>query len=243
MTASAVLRPDDVQDTIGGPDWVPVQVVATLAEPVITVADQMLLDGPLSWCAYLAAREQGLVLPPMSRAQVGDFRLPLAVWTCPAPDGADSLALTSDGQAWGWACSRAHWTGRGSTGAEVRKRPPVQQMARWTSAARHHDGLGPHKARNVTYPARLASSVEWWALGDPDRIADLLTRLRSLGRVTRHGNGRVASVTVRRGEWADRDRWRDRPLPDPDGAGPIGSVRAPHWHATRRMPLRDGAGC
>lgn len=238
---SLIVRSGEAVDTAASPRWVPFRVVARLADPVITIADPMHLDGPLSWCAYLAAREQDVVLPALSRAACVDFALPLATWTAPAPPGTDPRILGSGGLLWGWCCSRARFVERGNTAMEVRKRPPVQEYAQYATDRRHHDALGAHKARNVTMPARIVTRVEWWALGDPDASAELLTRLRGLGRVTGHGNGRVLEVTVQAGGPGDRDHWQDRDMPAPDGQGHPGAVRAPYWHPSRKMPVTSGA--
>lgn len=237
-----MVRPGEATDTVASPGWRPFRVVAHLADPVITVADPMHLDGPLAFCAHLAAREAGVILPPLTTARCVDFALPLAMWTAPAPAGVDAGQLTGDGRAWGWACSRAHVASHGSTAVEVRKKPPTQEFARYTTDRRHHDALGAHKARNVTMPAALISTVTWWALGDPDAAGVLLSRLRNLGRVTGHGNGRIHRVTVEVGGPGDRDHWRDRDFPAP--AGRPGAVRAPYWHPSRRMLVAPGVpGC
>lgn len=234
------MRVGDVADTVASPAWRPFRVVATIADPVITVADPMHLDGPLAYCAYLAARESGVVLPPLTVDRCADFRVPLATWTRPAPAGTNPALLAADGTVWGWCCSRAVLTEHGTTAVEIRKKPPTQEYARYTTDARHHDGLGAHKARNITYPGRLVTHVTWWALGDQDATASLLTRLRALGRVTGHGNGRVLKVEVQEGGPADRDAWMNRDFPAPVGRGVPGAVRAPYWHGTRKMPVTPG---
>lgn len=228
-------------DTTSDPRWQALHVVAHLTDPVVTARDPMHLDGPLSWCAWLAAQEAGVMLPPMSDEQVVDFALPVATWTRPAPAGVSESLLGADGMVWGWCCSRASWMGDGSTVVEIRKRPPLAELARFTADARYHSGLGPHKARSVPRPGRLASAVEWWCLGDPDGVTSLMARLRSLGGVSRHGNGRVGRVTVTVGSLADRGRWMDRDMPAVGGIP--GAVRAPYWHVTRRCPIVAGAPC
>lgn len=235
---SLTIRAGEVTDTVTSPLWRPFRVVATVTDPVITVADPLHLDGPLAWCAYLAAQEAGVILPPIRPDRCVDFVLPLATWTRPAPDGVDPSAVGRDGLVWGWACSRAHYGDHGTTCAEIRKNPPTREYARYTTDRRHHDALGAHKARNQTLPAVHAPTITWWALGDPAAASDLLTRLRAVGRVTGHGNGRIISVTVQEGGPGDRDHWMDRDFPAVDGAP--GSIRAPYWHATRRMPITPG---
>lgn len=234
------MRGEEVTDEVTSSAWRPLRVVAHLAEPLVVTTDPLHLDGPLSYGAYQAARAAHVVLPPLTPARCTDFVLPLATWVRPAPDGIDPDLLTPDGAVWGWACSRARFNGDGSTVVEVRKKPPVREFARYTDATRHHDALGPHKARNQSLPARLVTRVTWWALGDPDRVADLLTRVRGLGRVVGHGNGRVLRWTVEAGGPGDRDHWRDRDWPSTDPAAVPGSIRAPYWHPTHRCPVVPG---
>jgi hypothetical protein len=235
-----IVRVGEATNTVASPQWRAFRVTARLSDPVITIADPMHLDGPLSWCAYLTAQEQGVILPPLTRESCVDFRLPLATWTAPAMPGADPRILGVDGLLWGWCCSRAIATEHGTTAVEIRKKPPVLEYARYTTDRRHHDALGPHKARNITLPARLITHLSWWCLGDPDATTALLTKLRGVGRATGHGNGRLLDVTVQAGTLEDRDRWRDRDMPAPDGVGMPGSIRAPYWHETRRCLIVPG---
>src|SRR4030042_1124720 len=49
-----LVQPGSVADTIDDPRWTPLRVVATMAEPIVIDTNRLHLDGPLSWCAYLA---------------------------------------------------------------------------------------------------------------------------------------------------------------------------------------------
>ena len=228
---NALVRGGDVTDTTSDPRWSPVTVTAHLAEPVVGVADPMHLDGPLSWAAFLAAKAHDIVLPALGDGPPVDFALPLATWTAPAPPGADPSILTATGDVWGWACSRAIWAPVAWTAAHTRKAPAVTEMARYGTDRRYHAALGPHKARNALHQAAVADRITWHALAEPDHLTELLTRLHGLGRLTRHGWGRIHRITVTPS--ADRDAWRDRDMPDPDGIP--GGIRAPYWHPTRHI--------
>src|SRR5690606_33932854 len=109
-------------DTTAAPRWQPVRVVAHLATPVIGLdTHPMHLDGPAAWGAYRAyiAAHGHCSLPPLSDEHAVDFALPLATWNMHGT--------------WGWACSRAHYTPAGYTTVAMRRRPAVDEMARYTS--------------------------------------------------------------------------------------------------------------
>lgn len=208
-------------DTTADLLWRPVVVVARLSTPAAGVDTHPLhLDGPASWGAYLAyiAEHGHGNLPPISGESAVDFSLPLAAWQ------RDS--------AWGWCCSRAHYEPQGYTTAAMRRKPAAEAMARYAPDARHHLSAGPMKARDTPLPATLVHTVTWYALADPGPLRSLLERVWSLGRLGRHGHGRIARWEV--AEHDDRDAWADRVMPDP--AGPVQGIRAPYYHPTRKVP-------
>jgi hypothetical protein len=163
-----------------------------------------------------------------------DFGLPLATWIAPCSrEDPDPRLLAADGTSvWGWACSRAHYRVLRHTVAAVRRRPPVDEMAYWSTAAKHHPGLGPRRAVDAAHQAVWVDGITWYALADPDRLQSLLSLLTHVGRLARHGYGQVLSATVQEHAPAVR-RWRSRWLPHP--AGVPQTVRAPYHHQSRRM--------
>jgi CRISPR type IV-associated protein Csf3 len=233
-----LIEPGHATDTTTDPGWVPVHVTARLTEPVVNLTGHPAhLDGPVSYGAYqeyLHANGHA-ALPPMSGDHAVDFDLPIAAWTAPAPGPVHPLArAATDGLVWGWACSRAHYEPLAYTTIAVRRRPAVDEGARYTKDRRWHLSAGPTKARDVPHPAVHVTAVTWWALADPDRLKALLDRVPSLGRLGHHGHGRVASWTVR--PCGERDAWRDRVWPHSDGTPD--TIRAPYHHRTRMMPCR-----
>lgn len=233
-----MVAPGSVVDTTADPGWTPVRVEATFAQPIVGLPkDPMHLDGPLAWAAYLDAVTRKdpatLRLPPI-REWAHDFTLPLATWTrpCTRPD-PDPRLLAADGTSvWGWACSRAHYRVVRQDVAWVRRKPALEQMAYWTTVGKHHIGLGPRRAANVPHQAVWVDKLCWWALAEPGRLRELLARLSHVGRLARHGWGQLLTITATEDPEAV-SRWRDRDLP---GQGPIASIRAPYWHASRKMP-------
>jgi hypothetical protein len=223
----------DIRDTTRDAAWHPVTVTAFLADPVIGPGlHPVHLDGPLAWAAYLAWSDVhgACALPPPGET-VTDFSLPLATWTSPAPPGADPAVLTGDGLAWGWACSRAIIPASAEGTVNVRKPPALAAAARYSSAASWDLSSGPHKARDTPYPVTLAPVIMWHALADPAALRALLIRVTGIGKLTRHGHGRVRYWRVEDGPPAG---WTDRVLPQQGGAP--GRIRAPYWHRSREMP-------
>lgn len=240
-----IVAPGTAVDTTGDPRWSPLRVTAVLAEPVVALtAGRLHLDGPLSWGAYLQhVTDCGHgSLPAMTADHCADFDLPLAVWTRPLPGGVHELACGADpGTVWGWATSAATPAGDvASTVVQVRRRPAVEAGHRYAPDARWHLSAGPQKARDVPHAAMWVRELHWWCLGDPDRLRLLLGRVPALGRLTRHGHGRVLSWTVD-GDADALQRWQQRVWPDPDGRPD--AIRAPYHHRSRRMPCTmPGAG-
>ena len=232
-----VLDGSQVVDTTADPRWEPMRVRAILAEPIVTYDGLLMLDGPLAKGAYYAfVREHGRhALPPMSE-EVVDFDLPLAAWTRAVPAGATvhPSLLNSRGEIWGWCVSRAEADWIAETKVEVRKRPPLADFARYTDAKDHHTSLGPMKAKDVAFPARVAWELHWYALGDRDEVARLLQFVPGVGKLCHHGWGYVERWIVEPMGPMERDRWMARHLPAERGR--IMSVRAPHHHRHRRAP-------
>lgn len=235
-----LVPPGAVVDDTTAPRWTPVRVEVVLAQPVVGLPrDQMHLDGPLSWAAYLAYQEDPAMpeLPELTSEWAVDFALPLATWTAPCTrDDPDSRLLADDGTSvWGWACSRAHYRVLRYDVAHVRRKPALEEMAYWTTAGKHHIGLGPRRAANVPHQAAWVDRLRWWALADPARLVTLLGRLHNVGRLPRHGWGQILTITVAEDPEA-ADRWQDRDRPHPQGRP--ATIRAPYWHRSREMSCR-----
>jgi len=226
-----------VVDTTADPRWEPMRVRAILAEPIVTTDALLMLDGPVAKGAYyLYIREHGRYsLPPIAEEAV-DFELPFATWTRPAPEGArlHPSLLNARGEVWGWCVSRAEADWICETKVEVRKRPPIGEFARYTDAKDHHTSLGPMKAKDVAFPARVAWELRWYALGDRDAVAHLLSLVPGLGKLCHHGWGYVERWIVEPMGPMERDRWMARHFPA--SGGRIMGVRAPYHHRHRRAP-------
>lgn len=190
------------------------RVTAHLDSPIVGADTwQTPLDGPLSWAWAVRARARGETIPPAPTPSTpaADFPLPLARWQ-------------REGW-WGWRTSRAHIDGPVHTAMEIRRKPATGPMSVWTSDAKHHNGLGPTKARNVIRAAIVTSTI-WWDVEptDVDDLADLLRHVTHLGARHNAGASHVTHWTL---DDVDGD-WTDREWP------PTVACRAPYWHPSRR---------
>lgn len=190
------------------------RVTAHVDSPVVGIdAWATPLDGPLSWAYAMRAHDRGEQIPPPPTAstEAADFPLPLERWE-------------RDGW-WGWRSSRAHVDAPIHTAVEVRRKPATAPMSLWTSDAKHHTGLGPMKARNVTRAAIVARTI-WWDVEatDADDLSNLLTFITHVGARHNAGCGHVSHWAIDDidGDWTDRD-WP-----------PSAACRAPYWHPSRR---------
>lgn len=198
---------------------IPLVVTAHLTTPVIGIdRDPMMLDAPLSWAYVMRRLGRGVRVPTLTPTFAADFPLPLAQWEL--------------GGVWGWKTSAGAFTPAAWVGVQVRRKPATEAMARYTTATKHHPGLGPAKARDASLAAALTRTVTWRIIGDRQELADLLALVTNLGARHRNDFGHVSHWTVEPDD--DDTAWADRPLPAADGQ-PRG-IRAPYWHPTRRHP-------
>lgn len=197
----------------------PLTVTATLDTPSVGLVEQpLMLDGPLAWAAAMAAHAAGETIEPITRDHAPDLDLPLARW--------------HEHGTWGWCTSQATLDVASYTAVEIRRKPAVDAMARYTRERQHHAALGPHKARDTTVAAAWVRTAVWQVVAtDPDRLAALLRHLTHLGRHRNLGLGHVTAWTITPG--ADPDGWRHRPMPGP--GQPRRGYRPPYHHPTRQI--------
>ena len=228
-----------VGETRDDPAWEPLVVTARLSEPIVHYEDGLHLDGPLQWAAWRAyALEHGDPIGPPPSDWIPDYEIPVARWVGPpAHEGADPRLATADGKLWGWCCSDAIGEWVATSKAEVRKRPAVAEMLRYSKDRTYNSSLGAHKAKDLTFPTVQAHELTWHVLGAADSMRRLLLRIHSLGKLRGHGHGRVMEWRIEEG--CDRDGWKQRRMPAPkDHSGPTSmeTIRAPYWHRPRQAP-------
>lgn len=242
--SSLILEPGTVEAPCTDAGQVPVTVVARMGEPVVHHRDGLSLDGPLAWATWMqhASRHGHTSLPPIDHADwATDFALPLARWAVPADD-LDTihpgLLDASERFVWGWCASHAdgtQWTLDGTVW--IRRKPAIEQMARWSDAAKHHIGGGPLKARNVPMATVFAPEIRWWLVGDPDELAPLLDRITHIGSLTKQGHGRVLDWHVS-DDPSDsaRTNWTAGTPKISPGSPVRRGVRPPYHHHSRQVP-------
>jgi len=245
-TAATANRDDD--------RWRPLKVTCTLIQPVLNPDDGLNLDGILSYGAYVSmSHDLQDELPPVDDAPwLIDFDLPVARWSTPleaeSAEQVDDRLLTPGGEVWGWSTSnqQAAWVERqkydtyGRTPETAMKRETDKVVVntssgRYKPIAEHHEGLWPEGGQCV-----------WYALGDPDGVADLLEHVPNIGAKHNVGYGKIECDLKGRPDWQVEVIDEDRSILD-DGDlqrfMPLGfddhytsrprPVRAPNWHRSR----------
>lgn len=162
--------------TIGEPcaKGEPLRVIAHLTEGIV-LRSPLMLDGLLAWAE--ANKEQRL--PPLP----GEPGLTVEIPIEREPQGRFHLCSQGFGKA------EAH---------ELRyknRRAPWVEMARMgtSKTTRVQISTGANKSYRVPYQlTQLADNqIEWWCLGDAERIRELLSMVRYLGRHRGSGKGRL----------------------------------------------------
>jgi CRISPR type IV-associated protein Csf3 len=223
---------------------IPLKITARMAEHVAGWDDGIHLDGILSFGAYRdLTAEQRLALPDITTPWAVDFDLPLERWT-ESVEGVrchENLFIEppmvdregrSSGGVWGWKASAAHADWKVAGLHNVRKRPDVGRMVRYTNSPSVNLKGGQFKSQDLPYPTRFAAEIVWYALGDLAMVRRLLARVISIGKLSNHGLGRVLEWTVEP-HW-DHDAWTARVMPDMS-SGVMASIRAPYHHPSRRI--------
>ena len=198
----------------------PLRVTAMLDSITVTPTGIFGLDAPLSWGYIQRALTNGQKPPPLTETFAPDMPLPLDTW------GADP---------WVWCTSPVQFDIVQEVTVNIRRKPATQAMARYSTAAKHHAGLGPHKARDTILPAFAARSATWHVNAtDTAELADILSYVTHLGPRHRNGFGHITQWVIE--ETSQPNLWSNRPLPAP--AGTLQPIRAPYWHPSRRYPCQ-----
>lgn len=253
-----IVEPQTKTDTRDDARWKPLRVWCRTETAVGTYGDGLALDGILAFGAYQAWLEGQRELPEDDRTELPplnhtdwpiDFDLPVATWAMPLVTGepVDERLLTADGQVWGWCCSHvsASWLGRERI--KVRSKPPVTEAMRYSDAHRVNTSSGRFKGIDLAYEGRYAERLVWYALGDPDAVADLLRRVPGVGKRVATGHGVIERTLRGVPDWhidiieedysvrgPDGEWMRAVPYTG-DGVGRIHSVRAPNHHRSRHI--------
>lgn len=232
---------------------VPVRVVARMDEPIAYLGDLLHLDAPLAYASYhdLDERTRRTIPPIESTDFPVDLELPLSTWWLPYDEQRhgpidprlmkrNRMDSTDRSQRlWGWCASAAveAWDGRSKL--EVRKRPELGRMTRYSDAKTANVSSGHMKAYDLAIPTVFAREVVWHAFGDADKVQALLTRfVPAIGKKRNIGSGtvrewRVEVVEEDRSTVADGGPMRRLPAGATSGPARSGAIRPPYYHHTR----------
>lgn len=152
----------------------PLRVTARLAEGVV-LRHPLILDGLLAWAVTSAEQS----LPPVSGREPEPVAIPVAL------EPRERFHLCSEG----FATVEAR---------ELRykqRRAPVMQYARLGNAkiTRVDIAAGANKGLRIPYELQLLAggTIEWWCVGDRERIMGLLSCVHYLGKYRASGKGRL----------------------------------------------------
>lgn len=212
----------------------PLRVTAHLIEGVVftrpIMLDAILVD--------VAANERARVLPPLPGDELDPVDIPIA------RSGCGRVFL----------CSQGFCDVEESEERFTNQRPVTMEFARLGDGkVRRVDiASGPDKAYRAPYALSLlhGDRVDWWCLGDPGRIRELLCRVQYIGKKRGTGKG-LLDIHRRPWEVEECEPWGDgfpvvdvegqpmRPLPV-DYPGVSHSARKtfvtmapPYWDLTR----------
>lgn len=234
----------------------PLHVVAEMSEPVVYYGDGMHMDGILAWAKYMGLpREDRTEIPPITESWAWDFDLPLSTWSVPSVTAEhvdDRLFVNrprvrdghKEGALWGWKASAVHAEWLCQDRYAIRKRSELEQMVRYTTSPSVNLGAGQQKATNLLLPARFATELHWYAVGDIAEVERLLTtHVRAVGKITTKGPGSVMRWRVEpwKEDWSvTHDGALTRVMPitfeATGGYASEASIRAPYHHASRIVP-------
>ena len=231
----------------------PLHIVAHMSEPVVYYGDGMHLDGILAWAKYtdLLPAEKSEV-PPIIDPWALDFDLPLRTWSVQSvtPEYMDDRLFVNrprvrdghkDGALWGWCASAVHADWLCDDRYAIRRKPEIEQMARYTTSPSVNLGAGQQKATNILMPAKFALELHWYAVGDVVEVERLLTTHgRAVGKITTKGPGNVRRWEVEQWprDWSvrrDCELARTMPIGFKEANGYVAeaSIRPPYHHHSR----------
>lgn len=231
-------------------------IEAELSEPIISYGDGIHIDGPIAYAVFMnlpsAVRDK---VPSIESNWAQDFDLPLDKCSiqCELPQTADPRLTVDEelwptnnggylGEVWWWRCSAAIAIGLSAESRhELRKRPPVEDYVHYTKSVRSETAMGPNKAKDLSFPTMIVSQLRWYAIGDIELIQWLLSRyVHSIGKLSRHGQGRVSKWNLRSSpddlSMIGADGRPMRRLPAtmfPERPVQMGTIRAPYFHRSR----------
>lgn len=249
----------------------PMQITAYVAGSIaLARPEDLALDGLLSYQLLRRHFKDEFYYLPDPKQCLYFARIPLEMRGEPSPlmrempTGAKWMVPSEgllDESLWYWACSSAQIDVKGRETQYWNKRFDTQ-----ASLSDHIDfggkvekiliEQGRYKAYHMPLPTLVCDKVTWYAYGDMEKVADLLTGIAAIGKKRSYGNGNVIKILVGAmgHDWSE---WRNnklmRPMPGPLAKNvqwhggfnaQLTAFRAPQWHAgNQTMCVTKGERC
>jgi CRISPR type IV-associated protein Csf3 len=237
------------------------QITAYVAGSIaLARPSDLALDGLLSYQLLRRHFKDKFYYLPDPKETLFFAQLPLEMRGSPSPlmvsmpTGAKWIVPSEglqDESLWYWACSSAQIDVKGRDTQHWNKRFDTQ-----AALSDHIDfggkvekiliEQGRYKAYHMPLPTLVCDKVVWFAYGDMEKVADLLTGIVSLGKKRNYGNGNVIRIEVAPME-EDWSTWQNnrlmRPIPGPLTTSikwhggfnaQFIAFRAPQWHSANQ---------
>jgi CRISPR type IV-associated protein Csf3 len=236
----------------------PMQITAYVAGSIaLARPEDLALDGLLSYQLLRRHFKDEFYFLPDPKEKLLFARLPLEMRGEPSPlmreipTGAKWMVPAEglrDESLWYWACSSAQIDVKGRDTQYWNKRFDTQ-----ASLSDHIDfggrvekiliEQGRYKAYHMPLPTLVCDKVTWYAYGDMEKVAELLTGIAAIGKKRSAGNGSVIKMLAEPleqdwSEWCNNELMRPIPGPLAKNVQWHGgfnaqhtAFRAPQWHA------------
>ena len=227
-------------------NYVPLRIEWRLATPWVPPSQGLHLDGLIAHAIVQRAVNGAGEFGTGAQINYDDLLvdLPFAKFS-----GADLGEAEPDGQRWVWKASLLEADVVGSERRYLTTKTPISAIAEHTASgllsakggAKVDTIRGYYKAGAMHYTLEHVRSVSAWCVGDPDRLADLLGDIESLGSKTRLGHGAIREVEGQLFSMVEDERalalWKRRLMPTPelDFVPVQAPLRSPYWRRDRAV--------
>ena len=216
----------------------PFRVTWSLSQPVCLSENRLHLDSLLAWAKVDEAIKNGIAL---KEALAQQEMLPLRragdsenwIWK------ASSLLFTFSMPPFLVQCTRR---------TEVDKMAFARERLIRTGRTKISQGTGAYKDFDLRLTVQWVQSVVAYGVGDIKEVSRLLSSVRSLGKVTRNGWGRIAGYSITE-DPEGNSHWRMRTLPTwcehekTEWHCPgFATVRPPYWRREKQEPVLEFIG-
>lgn len=199
-----------------------------LSSPVVMDDWSPSIDGILEWSIL---DRLGLLQPNLTREEC-EKNAPIIAENMPLEKGEISGN-------WYWKCSSPCYFYEIEYTTQINKRwSPIEDgnPPEWGKRKQKWDSQsGPDKAYRLPLFERVISQIDWYLVGDIDRILDLLNSIKTIGKKGSYGNGQVL-------KWEAKEIGSDWHLWGPNGELmrpiPVGAIDRPTSFAIKQWGIR-----